>query len=111
MKTYQSKTDKLDYVLRKKIALGFYVAAAVTAGLVGCSSPAKDPAYEKADTLPSYQQTSFESYVADTKAWLTDNRLFMTADHQEELAQVLPHEYRPASPNGQGVLLVHGLGD
>ncbi|MBN3575673.1 alpha/beta hydrolase [Vibrio neptunius] len=111
MKTYQSKTDKLEYMMRKKIALVFYVAAAVTAGLVGCSTPSKDPAYEKADTLPSYQQTSFESYVVDTKAWLMDNRLFMTADHQEELAQVLPHEYHPASPNGQGVLLVHGLGD
>ena len=107
----QSKREKLEYMMRKKTALVFYFAAAVTAGLVGCSTPSKDPAYDKADTLPNYQQSSFESYLEETKAWLADNRLFMTDDQQQELDQVLPHEYIPNQPNGQGVLLVHGLGD
>ncbi|NOI76061.1 lysophospholipase [Vibrio coralliilyticus] len=111
MKKCQSKKEKLEYIMRKKTALAFYFAAAVTAGLVGCSTPSKDPAYDKADTLPEYQQNSFQEYIADTKTWLTENRLFLTGNQQQELAQVLPREYVPSEPNGQGVLLVHGLGD
>lgn len=34
MKKCQSKKEKLEYIMRKKTALAFYFAAAVTAGLV-----------------------------------------------------------------------------
>lgn len=111
MKTYQNKKEKLEYMMRKKTALAFYLAAAATAVMVGCTSQSQDPAFDKAERLPSYSQSSFEQYVAETKQWLEHNRLFMTDDKSTELNMVLPKEYRPETPNGQGVLLVHGLGD
>lgn len=111
MKTYQSKKDKLDYMMRKKTAFAFYLAAAITTVMVGCTTQPKDPAYHKAEQLPSYQQTSFNQYIAETKLWLEQNRLFMTDNKSAELDLVLPKEYQPAKPNGEGVLLVHGLGD
>ena len=83
MKKCQNKKEKLEYIMRKKTALAFYFAAAVTAGLVGCSTPSKDPAYDKADTLPEYQQNSFQEYIADTKTWLTENRLFLTGNQHK----------------------------
>lgn len=111
MKKSQSKREKIEYVMRKKSAFAFYIAAAITTVIVGCSTPAQDPAYEKATSLPDYDQDSFSQYVAETKSWLEQNRIFMTEDKQTELAQVLPREYQSTQPNGQGVLLVHGLGD
>lgn len=111
MKKSQSKREKIEYIMRKRSAFAFYIAAAITTVIVGCSTPAQDPAYEKASALPDYDQASFSQYVAETKRWLAQNRVFMTEDKQTELAQVLPREYQPAQPNGQGVLLVHGLGD
>ncbi|WP_443088978.1 alpha/beta hydrolase [Vibrio sp. 16] len=111
MKKSQSKQEQTEYTTRKMSAFAFYLAATMTALIVGCSSPVEDPAYEKAAALPDYSQDSFAQYVAETKIWLEQHRLFITEDKQAELASVLPHEYRPAQPNGQGVLLVHGLGD
>lgn len=79
--------------------------------LSGCSADIEAPEYNKAETLPSYTQTSFAQYIEDTQEWLEQNRLFITDDQQSELSLVLPREYVPTKPNGQGVLLVHGLGD
>ncbi|WP_117233877.1 alpha/beta fold hydrolase [Vibrio maerlii] len=70
-----------------------------------------DPAYSHADSLPVYSQASFEQYQAETADWLRENRIFMTEDRETELSKVLPAQYTPDHPNGQGVLLVHGLGD
>lgn len=98
--------------MRKKTAFAFYLAAAATALIVvGCTAQTQDPAFEKAQQLPSYTQQSFEQYLQETKQWLNDNRLFISDDKESELALVMPKEYRPEKPNGQGVLLVHGLGD
>jgi alpha-beta hydrolase superfamily lysophospholipase len=98
--------------MRKKTAFAFYLAAAATALIVvGCTAQTQDPAFEKAQQLPSYTQQSFEQYLQETKQWLSDNRLFISDDKESELALVMPKEYRPEKPNGQGVLLVHGLGD
>ncbi|EGA65520.1 alpha/beta hydrolase [Vibrio brasiliensis] len=83
----------------------------ITIVTFGCSSSEPIAAYQKAQSLPSYQQQSFNQYVEETKQWLAENRVFITDDKQAELAQVLPKEYQPANPNGQGILLVHGLGD
>ncbi|KOO11639.1 esterase, partial [Vibrio xuii] len=79
--------------------------------LLGCSADIQAPEYESADSLPHYTQSSFAEYLASTREWLEQNRLFITADKQSELSLVIPKEYRPDEPNGQGVLLVHGLGD
>lgn len=89
----------------------FSLVAVITAGLIGCSTPPQDPAFQASSNLPNYDQATFSAYVAETKQWLEQNRLFMTQDKASELANVLPKEYRPKTPNGQGVLLVHGLGD
>ncbi|MFM2587215.1 alpha/beta hydrolase [Vibrio sp. TBV020] len=97
--------------MRKKTAFAFYIAAATTAILVGCTTQPQDPAFEKAEQLPNYSQESFAQYTNETKDWLTQNRLFITNDKETELELVAPKEYRPTRPNGQGVLLVHGLGD
>jgi len=98
--------------MRKKTAFAFYLAAAATALIVvGCTAQTQDPAFEKAQQLPSYTQQSFEQYLQETKQWLSENRLFISDDKESELALVMPKEYRPEKPNGQGVLLVHGLGD
>ncbi|MFW7525414.1 alpha/beta hydrolase [Vibrio ostreicida] len=82
-----------------------------SAALLGCSAPSDDPAYDKAEALPDYQQGSFSEYVGATRAWLKQHRLFLTHNPEQELTDVLPREYQPSTPNGQGVLLVHGLGD
>ncbi len=84
--------------------------------MAGCSLNSEtdnpnDPAYSHADALPAYNQTSFEQYQAETADWLRENRIFMTEDRETELSKVLPTQYTPEQPNGQGVLLVHGLGD
>ncbi|WP_432816154.1 alpha/beta hydrolase [Vibrio intestinalis] len=99
-------------MMRKRSAMVFYVAAAVTTGLIGCTSnQSSDPHFQAAQSLPSHTQASFAEYINQTQQWLETNRIFMSADKQSELNQILPREYRPAEPNGQGVLLVHGLGD
>ena len=79
--------------------------------LLGCSADIQAPEYESADSLPNYTQSSFAEYLASTREWLEQNRLFITAEKQSELSLVTPKEYHPDKPNGQGVLLVHGLGD
>ncbi len=79
--------------------------------LLGCSADIQAPEYKSAESLPNYAQADFATYVATTREWLEQNRLFLTDDKQSELSLVVPKEYRPEHPNGQGVLLVHGLGD
>jgi esterase/lipase len=91
--------------------LTFGAIALASTALIACSTQPQDPAFQAAKTLPKYDQTSFSDYVADTKQWLETNRVFMTQDKESELLDVLPREYKPQHPNGQGVLLVHGLGD
>lgn len=85
--------------------------ALTTLSLVGCSNETIAPAYETSPDLPEYQQDSFDAYVNDTQDWLLKNRVFMTENKQLEIQLNSPTEYKPASPNGKAVLLVHGLGD
>ncbi|TKE98198.1 alpha/beta fold hydrolase [Vibrio kanaloae] len=80
-------------------------------GLIGCSNEAIKPAYEASPNLPEYQQDTFHAYISDTQNWLLKNRVFMTENKQLEVQLNSPTEYKPASPNGKAVLLVHGLGD
>lgn len=96
----------------KKIAtLSTISAALLSVALLGCSNEPVDPAFQASAQLPQYQQDSFEQYQKETRAWLAENRVFVTDNKQQELDANAPTEYRPLEPNGKAVLLVHGLGD
>lgn len=59
-------------------------------------------------------QASFAQYAADARAWVEANRSFVLATEEGRAAELeanLPREFRPAHPDGRGILLVHGLGD
>lgn len=81
------------------------------AALTGCKSMPEDPNYLTADTLPDFKQTDFDVYIQETEAWLRANRVFNSVDEDKEIKANLPYEVKPENPNGQGVLLVHGLAD
>lgn len=80
-------------------------------GIFGCSHEPTVPAYQASGELPAYQQDNFERYQSDTQEWLASHRIFVSQDHQKEIELNSPTEYQPQQPNGQAVLLVHGLGD
>jgi esterase/lipase len=79
--------------------------------LTACSQVKVDPNYQASETLPSYSQDNFQQYIADTKQWLLQHRVFKSDDIEKELQANLPFELIPDNPNGDAVLLVHGLGD
>ena len=87
------------------------ILAISSIALVGCSKEVIDPAYQKSDHLPNFKQASFNDYVEETQEWLLSHRVFMTDDKQFEIDANSPAQYTPTNPNGQAVLLVHGLGD
>ncbi|NOH98347.1 alpha/beta fold hydrolase [Vibrio sp. 99-70-13A1] len=87
------------------------ILAISSIALVGCSKEVIDPAYQKSDHLPNFKQASFTDYVEETQEWLSSHRVFMTDDKQFEIDVNSPAQYTPTNPNGQAVLLVHGLGD
>lgn len=96
-------------MIRNALFLLLSTAALISA--IGCSSAPQGPEFQAAKALPSYSQASFGDYINETQAWLENNRVFLTQDKYTELGLVAPQEFRPQQPNGQGVLLVHGLGD
>ncbi|NVD08432.1 alpha/beta hydrolase [Vibrio sp. JPW-9-11-11] len=98
-------------MIRRTLWLIFSCTALLSLSLSGCSSASQAPEYRAADALPNYAQPSFAAYIRDTQAWLEQHRIFLTQDKSTELGLVTPQEFRPKKPNGQGVLLVHGLGD
>ncbi|MGY3571553.1 alpha/beta hydrolase [Vibrio paucivorans] len=87
------------------------VLLSLSALLVACSSAPDSPMYQSSPSIAEYQQPSFGLYVSETREWLKDNRVFHGDDKEKELAAVMPYELIPDNPNGEGVLLVHGLGD
>ncbi|WED28848.1 alpha/beta fold hydrolase [Vibrio sp. DW001] len=89
----------------------FFLCAVMSVIILGCMNPPIDPSYSTSESLPSYSQSSFEQYIEETQSWLKDNRVFVTDDKDKEVAANAPYEIRPETPNGQAVLLVHGLGD
>ena len=84
------------------------LTAAAAAALIALTAHA-DPGKERG-MLP-LGQTSFAAYAEDARIWVAEHRPFVTEDRAFELTANLPREYRPAVPDGRGVLLVHGLGD
>ncbi|WP_330926849.1 alpha/beta hydrolase [Candidatus Sororendozoicomonas aggregata] len=79
--------------------------------LTACSNTDKNPFYQSSSQLPRFGQESFEHYLKDTRQWLYENRVFHTRDKARELYFNMPFELKPEHPNGEGALLVQGLGD
>ncbi|MEL0659707.1 alpha/beta fold hydrolase [Psychromonas arctica] len=79
--------------------------------LTACSQSNIDPNYQVSESLPNYSQHNFQQYITETKEWLLAHRVFKTDDIEKELQANLPFELIPENPNGDAVLLVHGLGD
>ncbi|WP_315982976.1 hypothetical protein [Aliamphritea spongicola] len=73
----------------------------------------QSPLHTASATLPEYRQADFQSYLSDTRAWLEQQRVFVSADKQAELDANMPYELQPADglPAQKAILLVHGLGD
>lgn len=97
--------------MQKITRFSFILAAIVTLTIVGCRNAPSDPSYRTSESLPLYTQPSFEQYIEETQLWIKEHRVFVTDDRDKEVAANAPYEIRPAQPNGQAVLLVHGLGD
>ncbi|WP_084202341.1 alpha/beta hydrolase [Aeromonas fluvialis] len=80
--------------------------------LGGCElNGTEPPYYQAAATLPDFRQPSFSEYVKETTDWLQVERYVVGADKAYEISVNAPREFRPHTPNGDGILLVHGLGD
>lgn len=79
--------------------------------LTACSQSNTDPNFQASESLPSYSQDNFQQYIDETKQWLSQHRVFKTDDIEKELQTNIPFELMPEKPNGDAVLLVHGLGD
>ena len=74
---------------------------------VGATSPA-------ASEVMPLGQSSFAAYAEDARDWVLAHRRWVNASPEARAAELeanLPREYRPAKPDGRGILLVHGLGD
>lgn len=79
----------------------------------GCVQVPDSPAFKPSTKMPEYNQSSFEQYVRESRAWLAENRAFITEDKAREIDANAPFELKPekASKKKKGILLVHGLGD
>ena len=75
----------------------------VLLSLVGCA--------DRTDALYPAPSPSFEQYRQQTLETLERDRRFQRPDHTLELDWNAPREWVAQTPNGHGVLLVHGLGD
>ena len=56
-------------------------------------------------------QPNFDTYAIQAKAYVAERRHYVTDDHVAEIEGNSPFEIRPKNPNGQAVLMIHGLGD
>ncbi|WP_299772527.1 alpha/beta fold hydrolase [uncultured Pseudoteredinibacter sp.] len=90
----------------KKVSL-FYASFS----LIACGATSIDPSYIPSESRFDFNQESFEKHVLDTRSWLSENRHFKMAAHEQEVSLNAPREWKPERSNGGLVLLVHGLGD
>ncbi|GAD79508.1 alpha/beta hydrolase [Vibrio ezurae] len=79
--------------------------------ITACTNSPDAPEYIASQSLAPYTQPSYQAYLEETHQWLEQHRVFVSNDKQTELDAVMPFELIPENPNGQGILLVHGLGD
>ena len=92
---------------RKNLAVIFSAALLMLA----CTQKQVLPEKQPSVSLPEYQQTDFQRYIADNQQWLRENRHYLSDDTELEIAINSPFELKPMQPNGKAVLLVHGLSD
>ena len=78
--------------------------------LASCAMPPDYPHFQPSDNLPAYDQERFDHYVRDTRAWIAENRAFLSDDRNLEIQLNTPFERRPDKPAERGILFVHGLG-
>lgn len=82
--------------------------------LAACAFPPETALYEQSPDIPPYRQDSFDEYVSETRDWIATHRVFLTDDHETEIARNIPFEMRPQTPDDaatrRGILFVHGLG-
>ena len=82
--------------------------------LASCATPPDTDLYQQSPGIAPYMQDSFRGYVSETREWISTHRVFLTADHEMEIARNIPFEIRPetntSNPPTRGVLFVHGLG-
>ena len=72
----------------------------------------QNPLYTPSDSLPKYNQNSFDEYIKDNMSWLKNNRIFLSKNHDLELNLNIPSESKASKQKvSKGILLVHGLGD
>lgn len=69
--------------------------------------------FTPSNTLPRYDQSSFEQYIKDNQRWLKENRIFLTKNIDLEIKMNSPFELKPTieQKTSKSILLVHGLGD
>ncbi len=95
--------------MKESLAITAMITTSVL--LTACSNTDTPPFYQSSSQLPGFQQENFQKYLQDTQQWLSKNRVFHSKDKARELYFNMPFELKPEHPNGEGVLLVHGLGD
>ncbi|WP_417829337.1 alpha/beta hydrolase [Thalassospira sp.] len=82
--------------------------------IASCAFPPESELYQQSPDIPPYQQDSFDEYVAQTRDWVAKHRVFITDEHETELARNIPFELGKVTPDGKtpqrGILFVHGLG-
>ena len=82
--------------------------------LAACATPPDTALYEQSPDIAPYMQDSFADYVSETRDWIAAHRVFLTDDHEMEIARNAPFEMRPDADGTcqprRGVLFVHGLG-
>lgn len=90
------------------------LALFATSLLAACAFPPENALYEPSPGIPPYLQDNFQDYVAETRDWVATHRVFLTDDHEMEIARNIPFEVRPETTDAnhprRGVLFVHGLG-
>ena len=94
-----------------RVALGILIPAMTIAS---CAFPPESELYQQSPDIPPYQQDSFDEYVAQTRDWVAEHRVFITDEHETELARNIPFELGQITPDDKtpkrGILFVHGLG-
>lgn len=91
----------------------------ITLYLTSCATAPDLPYYKKSPQAYSFDYQSnapFSQYLADTKNYLKQNRVFFdTSKQDEELDMVAPFEWKPAAScshtEKRGILMIHGLSD
>ncbi|MEA2118995.1 alpha/beta hydrolase [Halovibrio sp. HP20-50] len=78
--------------------------------LASCALPPDSPRFQPSGSLPRHDQPSFDQYMRETRAWIADNRAFISEGRNLEIKLNTPFERRPDTPAKRGILLVHGLG-